>query len=188
MGICTPLQHTASSKVYSSPVALYNSAQLTSLQAASMSARHMEAVLRSEDVSSSGGFHPWSAYRCDAWHACRSALAREAPAALSAAGAALAVAFMRTGMALEDGAMLRHLMRLLCRPLADWGMPQPVRAPACMLPGHAPTELLSSTQPLLAQSLVATSRAIRLAVKMAQARSGSLTCIVALHHWQKQLS
>ena len=56
----------------------------------------------------------------------RSALAPDAPAALSAAGAALAVAFLRTGLAMEDAAMLGHLMRLLCRPLADWDVVQPV--------------------------------------------------------------
>lgn len=64
------------------------------------------------------------------WPLRRSALAPEAPAALSAAGAALAVAFLRTGLAVEDAAMLGHLMRLLCRPLADWSTPLPV-SPSC---------------------------------------------------------
>lgn len=58
----------------------------------------------------------------------RSSLAPEAPAALSSAGAALAVAFLRAGVAMEDATMLGHLMRLLSRPLADWHTPQPVSA------------------------------------------------------------
>ncbi|KAK9798183.1 hypothetical protein WJX73_010462 [Symbiochloris irregularis] len=84
--------------------------------------------------------------------ALRSALAPEAPAALSSAGAALAVAFLRTGVAMEDATMLGNLMRLLCRPLVDWSLPQQevhaewvgMRARVAILEAHAHCALLAT--------------------------------------------
>eukprot|EP00887_Chlorella_sp_A99_P005661 scaffold1.g5661.t1 len=73
-------------------------------------------------------------YQAQVVSALRASLSAGAAPTLSAAGAALAAAFLEKGLAGGDAAVLERLMSLLAAPLAQWGQPQPQPPPPAAPP------------------------------------------------------